>query len=331
MRHAIDAYPDGTYRATYVVDDDGIHDARSYTVAVAVTIRGDQATLDFRGTDAQVAASINAGFSQTMSGALFALRCFLDPTIPMNEGCFGPVEFLIPAGSLLHVTPPFPGGGRFLAVFAAVEAVFQALSQADPRRAIAASGILQPFALDGRTAAGRSWIHTAYELGGMGARNGLDGHDAIGVHHGGGRNAIPQTEPIESRFPFVVERVELIADSGGAGEWRGGLGTRTTFLLRDDARLTMRCDRLQNPPPGAHGGLPGRAGGYYRLTAAGELIRLPSKSSGIAFAAGDRFILETSGGGGFGPPARRSRDALARDLADGRVSEAGAARDYPSA
>ncbi len=327
MRIGLRAFPDGIYRATYGLDGDGIHPDRTYTVAVAVTIAGGHATVDFSGTDPQVAASINAGFSQTMSGALFALRCFLDPTIPMNEGCFAPVDFVIPSGSLLNVTPPFPGGGRFLAVFAAVEAIFQAMSQADPHRAIAASGILQPFALDGRGSNG-TWIHAAYELGGMGARWGNDGLDAIGVHHGGGRNAIPQSEPLESRYPFVVERVELIADSGGAGTWRGGLGTRTTFLLLEDARLTMRCDRLEGPPCGVQGGRDGRAGGYFRQLPDGSSLRLPSKSSGIAFAAGDRFVLETSGGGGLGPPENRDESAIDIDIVNGRVSPDGARADY---
>ena len=327
MRIGLRAFPDGIYRATYGLDGDGIHPDRTYTVAVAVTIAGGRATVDFSGTDPQVAASINAGFSQTMSGALFALRCFLDPTIPMNEGCFAPVDFVIPSGSLLNVTPPFPGGGRFLAVFAAVEAIFQAMSQADPHRAIAASGILQPFALDGRGSNG-TWIHAAYELGGMGARWGNDGLDAIGVHHGGGRNAIPQSEPLESRYPFVVERVELIADSGGAGTWRGGLGTRTTFLLLEDARLTMRCDRLEGPPCGVQGGRDGRAGGYFRQLPDGTSLRLPSKSSGIAFAAGDRFVLETSGGGGLGPPENRDESAIDIDIVNGRVSPDGARADY---
>ena len=327
MRIGLRAFPDGIYRATYGLDGDGIHPDRTYTVAVAVTIAGGHATVDFSGTDPQVAASINAGFSQTMSGALFALRCFLDPTIPMNEGCFAPVDFVIPSGSLLNVTPPFPGGGRFLAVFAAVEAIFQAMSQADPHHAIAASGILQPFALDGRGSNG-AWIHAAYELGGMGARWGNDGLDAIGVHHGGGRNAIPQSEPLESRYPFVVERVELIADSGGAGTWRGGLGTRTTFLLLEDARLTMRCDRLEGPPCGVQGGRDGRAGGYFRQLPDGTSLRLPSKSSGIAFAAGDRFVLETSGGGGLGPPENRDESAIDIDIVNGRVSPDGARADY---
>jgi N-methylhydantoinase B len=320
VRAELARLPDGTCTGSYDLDGDGIHEGRTYRVHVAVTIDGDRAVLDFSGTDAQVAASINAGFSQSISGALFGLRCFLDPTIPMNEGCFAPVEFVLPPGCLLHATPPFPGGGRFLAVFAAIEAIFQALSSVDPARAIAASGLLQPFALDGVTRDGRRWIHTAYELGGMGARLGADGVDSVGVHHGGGRNAVPQSEPLESRFPFVVERVELIPDSGGRGRWRGGLGTRTVFLLLDDARLTMRCDRLTDPPHGARGGEPGRAGGYYRVRPDGTWDRLPDKSSGERLQAGDRFVLETSGGGGMGDPRERDPALVARDLAEGRIT-----------
>lgn len=326
MRHELRSFPDGVYRAEYPLDDDGIHFEREHMVRVAITVAGDRATLDFTGTDPQVPASINAGFSQSISGALFALRCFLDPTIPMNEGCFTPIEFVLPPGSLLNVQPPYPGGGRFLAVFAAVEAIFQALSHIGAERGIAASGILQPYALAGNHAGGRAWIHTAYELGGMGARLGNDGFDSIGVHHGGGRNAVPQSEPLESQFPFVVERVELIPDSGGAGRWRGGLGTRTVFLLLRDAQLTHRCDRLRLPPLGAHGGQPGRCGGYYRVTVDGVWERLPNKASGVQFYAGERVVLETSGGGGYGDPCERDRALVERDLAEGRITEA-AARD----
>lgn len=327
-RRSISAIPDGVYRASYPIDDDGIDPTRSYTIAAAVCIEGDTATIDFEGTDAQVAASINAGFSQTMSGALFGLRCFLDPTIPMNEGCFAPVEFVIPSGSLLNVKPPYPGGGRFFAVFAAVEAIFEAMSRAVPGRMIAASGLLQPFALEGQRGADGRWIHTAFELGGMGARWGADGVDAVGVHHGGGRNAIPQSEPLESRHPFVVEAVELITDSGGPGRWRGGLGTRTTFLLLDDAWLTMRCDRMRYPPAGLDGGQPGRPGGYFRVSADGTRTRLPNKASGLQLMRGDRFVLETSGGGGLGDPRSRYPDAVEQDVLDGRVSRQSALIDY---
>src|SRR5262249_52322809 len=93
MRASLTALPDGTYRGAYMIDSDGIESERAYRIAVAVTIAGDQARLDFEGTDPQVAASINSGLSQTLSGALFGLRCFLDPTIPMNEGCLRPVTF----------------------------------------------------------------------------------------------------------------------------------------------------------------------------------------------------------------------------------------------
>ncbi|MCW2547313.1 MAG: hypothetical protein JWN96_1773, partial [Mycobacterium sp.] len=92
MRRSIAALPDGSFQGSYLIDGDGIDD-RSYQVSVTVTIDGDQVLLDFTGTDEQAAGAINAGFSQAMSGAVFALRCFLDPAIPMNEGCLRPIEF----------------------------------------------------------------------------------------------------------------------------------------------------------------------------------------------------------------------------------------------
>jgi N-methylhydantoinase B len=319
MRTAIAALPDGRYEAEQVLDGDGIHPG-THRVAVAVVVDGDRAVVDFTGTDPQVPASINSGLSQTTSAALFAFRCSLDPTIPMDEGCFAAVSVVAPEGSLVHVTPPHPGGGRFLANFAAVDAIFSAMADAHPEHAIAGSGILQPFALSGRRADGRPWIHTAFELGGMGARTGRDGVDAIGVHHGGGRSAVPQSEPLETQFPFLVETVELIPGSGGVGRWRGGLGTRTTFHLLTDAIVSMRCDRFDHPPAGRDGGGPGRPGGYLRVTPDGTTTRLPDKGANVPLAAGDRFVVETSGGGGLGDPAARDPAAIVRDRAEGRVT-----------
>ena len=328
MRAEISAFPDGEYRGECSVDNDGIHAGVNHIVRVKVTIEDDRAHIDFTGTDPQTPASINSGFSQSASGALFGFRCFIDPTIPMNEGCYSSISMTLPEGTLVNCTRPFPGGGRFFTVFAATEAIFQALSAADPGKAIAASGILQPYAISGLRADGRAWIHHAYDLGGMGARHGRDGIDAIGVHHGGGRNAIPQTEPVESQFPLRIEAVEMIPDSGGPGRWRGGMGTRTVFRLLTDVRVTMRCDRFENPPSGLFGGLSGRAGGYFRRHLDGTLERLPDKCAMLPLRAGEQFIVETSGGGGLGDPRERDRAAVARDLAEGRVSPDAAARDY---
>jgi len=106
---------------------------------------------------------------------------------------------------------------------------------------------------------------------------------------------IPQVEPVEARCPLRIESIEVIEGSGGAGRWRGGRGTRTTFRVLEDAVTTFRCDRNATPPPGREGGTPGRGGGYF---VNGQ--RLPDKAANVRLRAGDRFVVETSGGGGFG-------------------------------
>jgi N-methylhydantoinase B len=302
--------PDGTYRGEYRLDG-------GQWVRTAVTVAGDGVVVDFAGTDPQEALPINAGFSQTLGGVLYAMRCYVDPALPFNEGCFAPIEVRMPAGSLVNCTPPYPGGGRWPTVAAAVETIFAALTRARPDRGTAASGILQGFSVSG---AGTPWLHMSFDLGGMGATAHRDGVDATGALFGGGRNIIPQVEPIEARLPVRVEQVSLIPDSGGAGRHRGGLGTRTVLRLLADARVDTRGDRLRYPPPGAAGGLPGRAGGYYRERPDGTREPLGAKATRQPLAEGEALVVETSGGGGYGDPGDRDPAAVRKDLAEGRVT-----------
>ncbi|GAA3553772.1 hydantoinase B/oxoprolinase family protein [Nonomuraea rosea] len=325
-RTALTELPKGRFEAAYPIDDDGIHLGRSHTVRVAVTLDASRAVLDFAGTDPQVPAAVNASASQSLAAAVFAVRCFLDPTIPMNDGCLRAIEVLLPEGSLLNARSPHPCGGRYVPIYAAMEAVFQALSDAVPERAIAASGILQPFSI---AAVGAPyWIHLSYDFGGVGARQGLDGPDATGVHFGIGRNSVPQVEPVESRCPLIVESIETIPDSGGPGRFRGGLGSRTVYRFLADCHVTTRGDRLRLPPPGRDGGLPGRVGGFFKRHLDGRVERLASKVNNVRFAPGEAFVVATTGGGGIGPPRERDRAAIEADLDAGRVTHRGAAEDY---
>ena len=310
MRNELAAIPDGTYEGEYRLDD-------GPCVRVTVTAGGGSVVVDFEGTDPQASLPINSGFSQTHGGVMYALRCYVDPTLPLNEGNFAPIELRLPEGSLVNCTPPHPGGGRWATVAAAEEAIFAALTQALPDRGVAASGILQGFSISG---VGRPWLHMAFDLGGMGAAALRDGPDATGALFGGGRNIIPQVEPIEARLPVRVEEVSLIPDSGGPGRRRGGLGTRTVVRMLEDARVDTRGDRLTDPPPGAAGGEPGRAGGYYRERVDGTREPLSPKGTRQPLAAGEALVLETSGGGGYGPAAERAAEAVDRDLADGKVT-----------
>ncbi|MGC5011256.1 hydantoinase B/oxoprolinase family protein [Streptosporangium sp. DT93] len=326
-RAALDTLPAGRHEASYPIDDDGIDVTVPHTVKVAITLTpGEAVVLDFAGTGPQVPAAINASLSQSLAAAVFATRCFLDPSIAMNDGCLRAIEVRLPPGSLLNARSPHPCGGRFVPIYAAMEAIFQALSDAMPERAIAASGILQPFSIAAVEAP--YWIHLSYDFGGVGARQGKDGPDATGVHFGIGRNSVPQAEPVETRCPLLVESVETIPDSGGPGRHRGGLGSRTVIRFLADAHVTTRGDRLRNAPPGRSGGLPGRLGGFFLRRADGTLERLPSKSNNVRFAAGEAFVVETTGGGGIGSPYERPVEEVLADLDAGRVTRHGARADY---
>jgi N-methylhydantoinase B len=325
-RAGIDRIPDGSYRGHAVIDDDGLNPDRSYDIHVEVRVRGDSIELDFEGTSPQVRAPINSSASQALDAAIFAVRCFLDPAIPMNAGCFRPVIARFPRGSLLDPEPPNPCGGRMMAVYAVVDAIIDALAQAVPDHTIAGSGILHAYSIAG---VGSSyWLHNSFDFGGVGATVGHDGVDATGLHFGVGRNQIPQVEPVEGRCRLRVEAIEIIPDSGGAGRWRGGSGVRTTFRLLEDAVVSVRTDRFRSPPAGRLGGGTARPGAFVRVTPDGHRTSIPSKAVNVRFEAGDAFVVETSGGGGIGDPRDRPDSEVRRDVAIGAVSPEAAETVY---
>jgi N-methylhydantoinase B len=327
MRHELAALPAGTYRGSFVIDGDGVEPDRTFEVHVAVTVDGGSVHVDFTGTAAQARGPINASYSQALSGIVYGIRCFVDPTIPMNEGCFTPVRATLPAGSLVNPDPPAACGGRVVTVAAAVEAILQALAGARPDHATAASGLIHVYTLAG-SRDGQPWLNLFYEFGGVGARVGADGPDATGCFFLGGRSVIPQVEPLEAEYPLIMRTVRLRPDSGGAGEWRGGLGVEAVVELLADARVTVRGDRIGLPPPGAGGGAAGAPGGFWIERLDGRVQHLAAKQADVAIAAGERLVVHTSGGGGLGAPAHRDPNAVRADVRAGRVTTAGAAADY---
>jgi N-methylhydantoinase B len=320
--------PAGTYRGSFTIDSDGVTPGRDLDVAVSVTVAPEEVVIDFTGTSPQSAGPINASFSQTLSGVVYAIRCFIDPSIPMNEGCFGSIRAVLPEGSLVNPRPPAACGGRVVTVAAAVEAILEALSHAMPDHAVAASALIHVYTMSGSRPGGAPWLTLGYEFGGIGARAGCDGPDATGAYFLGGRSVIPQLEPLEAQLPFVAERCVLVPDSGGPGTWRGGLGVEVALRMTAPAELTVRGDRILLPPPGVQGGEPGRAGFFAVERADGHREDLAARQQHVALAPGDVFVLRTSGGGGLGPPAARPADAVRDDIAEGRVTPEGAERDY---
>ncbi|MBW2270136.1 MAG: hydantoinase B/oxoprolinase family protein [Deltaproteobacteria bacterium] len=319
MRDEIRRLPAGTYHGSFRIDSDGLDLERSYDVRVAVTVSDGSVCVDLAGTSGQARGAINASLSQALSGVVYAVRCFVDPTIPMNEGCFRAIEAKFPLGSLVNPRPPAACGGRIVAVCGTTEAIIEALSHAAPERAVAQSAIIHVYALSGAEN-GVPWLSMSYDFGGLGARAVSDGPDATGCFFLGGRSVIPQHEPMEARFPLRVLRSRLLPDSGGAGRFRGGRGTETAVLLLGDAELTVRGDRIALPPAGRDGGQPGRPGGYAVERADGRLELLADKQSKIALRAGDVFVMRTSGGGGLGEPWERDPDRVLADVCAGSVS-----------
>ncbi len=326
MRAALDELPAGTYHGQFTIDGDGVDPDRTFDVRVAVTLGSGSAHVDFSGTAEQSRGAINASRSQALSGVLYGLRCFVDPTIPMDEGCWRPLTTTLPAGSLVNPDPPAACGGRVVTVAAAVEAILDALGAARPDRASAASGLIHVFTLAGR--GDPPWLNLFYEFGGLGAHAGADGPDATGCFFLGGRSVIPQVEPLEAAYPLVVRAARLRPDSGGPGRWRGGLGVETVVESLADAVCTVRGDRMAIPPPGHDGGLSGAAGEYLVEHVDGTTETLAPKQADVALEPGDRLVIRTSGGGGLGPPATRDPALVLADVTCGRVTPAGAARDY---
>jgi N-methylhydantoinase B len=320
--------PAGTYRGSFTIDTDGVTAGRTFNVMVAVTVSEGQVTVDFTGTAEQSRGSINSSYSQTLSGVVYAIRCFLDPSIPMNEGCFRSIHTVLPEGSLVNPTPPAACGGRVVTVTAALEAILAALAQACPDHAVAPSALIQVYSMTGLRDDGERWLTLGYEFGGIGGRCGSDGPDATGPYFLGGRSVIPQIEPLEHQLPFVVERCTLMPDSGGAGQWRGGLGVEMGLRMTGSAQLTVRGDRIGLPPPGTDGGQPGRAGSFAVARADGTYQQLASREQEVDLHPGDVFWLRTSGGGGLGPPAERDRVAVLQDVREGKVSPEAARAIY---
>jgi N-methylhydantoinase B len=328
-RAEIAKIPPGTYRGSYVMEDDGVVPDKTYTVRVAVTVKGSDCHFDFTGTDRQARGAINAAFSQALSGVVFALRCFLDPSIPMNEGCFRPLTFTLPEGTMVNPRPPAACNARMATVQAVIDAIFQALSQAVPDRALAASGNVHVYTMNGVDRSGKIWSYMDPVIGSLGARSVKDGLDGLPISLFGGNESRPSVEAYEIEYPVRFNRFGLWTDSGGPGKWRGGMGLHREVTVLEDAEVTVRAaDRCVMPPPGIMGGKPAKGGGWVINLDGRERIDLPSKKTNQPLHAGDTLSMFVSGGGGFGDPIQRDAELVARDVEQGMVSIEAAARDY---
>ena len=327
-RAAIRRMPKGRYEAEDYLDDTGVSE-KPVKIKVAVTIDDDRIHVDYSGTDGQVEGPLNAVFGVTISGVYYSIKCITDPTIPTNDGCFRPIEVYAPEGSLLNPTPPAPvAGGNVETSQRNVDALLKAFAKAVPEKVCAAcQGTMNNVTVGGiDTKTGKAWSFYETIAGGFGGRLGLDGVDAIHSHMTNTMNTpMEATEPIYSlRFVTYMMR----PDSGGPGKWRGGVGVERSWTLESGkATVSIMAERNKIAPWGVLGGKPGAKGEYYLVRAKGTKMKLRSKCT-IEMNAGDRLIVHSPGGGGYGGPLQREPRKVLDDVINGLVSPKSARDNY---
>ena len=327
-RAALETIPDGTYHFVDYLDNDGIDTERRVRIEVAVTIDGSEFLVDLTGSDPQVPGPLNCVPASTLAAVYYVLKAITDPTIPNNAGCYRPATTILPEGSIVNAQPPAAVNARAVVVRRIVDAMIGALAPALPDRLPAASSghplVMSMGGIDPES--GRSFVTSDIGTGGMGARPGLDGIDAIQTDTSNAQN-IP-VEALEIESPLRVGHYRLRADSGGAGRYRGGLGLeRSLEAVRGKVRVSHRGERHFTAPWGLFGGGAGTTSRSELTRADGSTERIPSKRD-FTLAPGDRLELWTTGGGGHGDPLERLPELVLADVRDGKVSTDAAEAEY---
>jgi N-methylhydantoinase B len=327
-RAAIGRIPDGVYKFVDYLDHDGFDLERRIRIEVTITVRGPELLVDLSGTDQQVRGPINCVPASTLSAVYYVVKVATDPMIPNNAGCYRPVRANLPSGTIVNANPPAAVNARAVVVRRIVDAMLGALAAAMPDRIPAASsGHPLVCSIGGVDPAnGRQYVTSEVGTGGMGARPGMDGVDCIQTDTSNAQN-VP-VESLELEFPLRVGHYRLRQDSGGAGEFRGGLGFEKSFeALRGVVAISHRGERHLTAPWGLFGGGPGATAKSRIVRADGSVDTFPSKAE-LRLEPGDKLEVWTSGGGGHGDPLARDPGLVLADVRDEKVSHAGAAQSY---
>ncbi len=325
-RKAIAAWPDGDYSFTDYIDGDGFSPA-AIPIVCKITVKGDHLYVDFTGSSSQVKGAINSTLSFVKSSTYLSVRCALEHDVPNNAGVYRCITVTAPEGSILNPRMPAPVAARALTGYRVVDTVMGALAQIAPRKLMAAGeGGNTVVAIGGYHGAGhRPFVLVDMINGAWGGRADKDGIEGV-TNPSQNMSNLP-IETLEARYPILMEQYALREDSGGAGQYRGGLGlVRQYRLLADNAVLQLRADRHEHPPYGLFGGKPA-ASSKNLIKQDGQWRVLPAKVT-LEITRDTVLRHEQAGGGGFGNPKLRDPNAIRTDLRNGKISAARAKTDY---
>lgn len=323
VRQFISDWPDGVYHGETHIDDDGF-DAKMIPIRAEVTVEGDTMKIDLSESSPQVTGFINSAYANTRSIAHAAIMYLAPFDVAKNEGSMGPLSVIAPKGLIVNANPPAPVClSTNHCAEEIVEAVFKALAKAVPKAVNAGFSRRLRYAIRGtdpRTGKYFIW-HFFMARGGGGASAGNDGWTGIGEINAPGGLRAPSVEVTEERFPLFVVNHELRPDSGGEGQWRGGLGAVCEIIYQGvgEAAMNTAGDGIIVPPFGLFGGSDGIPHRYSLVSNGSERV-LRSKETGIPVYPGDRIIALSSGGGGYGDPKLRDHGFSDWDEKNGYVS-----------
>ena len=317
-RKALAKIPQGTYRYVDYLDNDGVDLDKPIRIEVAVTVGQSGIHIDFTGTSPQVRGPMNCVPSGSLAAACFAIRALTDPAIPTNAGCFRPISLHLPEGSLVNPVEPAPVNARTSTIKRITGCIVSALADILPDRIPAPSaGEMALVAFGGRRPTGENFVTGDLIASGSGASATGDGVDVIETDATNCMN-LP-AEAMEMETPIRLHRVALRPGSGGDGAFRGGLGTEREYeVLTDNVTFTHRGERHLSAARGIFGGGDGACGESTILRADGTTETIPSKIV-ARLMKGDRVIVRTAGGAGYGDPTQRTAAMRRSDVADGKV------------
>ena len=326
MREAVSDFPDGEYQTEVWANPLGT----PIRLPAKVIVRGDSIVVDYEGVQGQVPiGGVNVPLNYSSAYSTYPLKCIMTPNVRGNAGCYVPFQVKAPEGSILNARKPAAVAIRHRLGWYTPTCVLNALAEGAPERIRAYSGlpsVIYWYSIDGN---GRTYSDITFAGGGQGASLESDGKSGLLWPTSAAATSI---ELLESRVPVLVEEKEFVADSGGAGTTRGGLGVR--FRCRKlrgysfGLRVSVFTEGYDVEQPGLFGGRSGKTPEGALLGADGTRVSCGASSVVNLDSADQSVEFHLAGGAGFGDPLRRSNDRIENDILDGYVTRRGAARDY---
>jgi N-methylhydantoinase B len=332
MEAEIAKIPNGRYSGEGSVYYDGRHEGSTFKIRVDIEVGDKKIKFDYGRTDAQTNGFVNGTFTSSASATILTLLQMVNPDIPHNEGMVEPVEIVIPEGTILNASyPKATTFGNHLCPPNA-DAIQRALSHVMPDRVCAGwNNLLCSLTTGIDPERGDKYVDIGFMglKGGSGAMQGTDGYDHIGMIDASGGLLDQDYEMFEQTTPHRLVKHELLTDSAGAGQWRGGLGVETIFEIgSEDTQLVTFGDGDFEPAFGLHGGGDGTLNFIRLTTPDGRTVVPRNKDLITGLPIGTRYHQQAGGGGGWGKPELRDRALLREEVRNGVISEEAARRVY---